>query len=312
MRRRIILPLLVLMAGGMFGCRSLVQASEDFALSAPWQDYQRIVVRTRNGGVGVRTADVGEVKITGTKTAGGVTLAEAEENLALLTITAQADVTDATVFMVELEYPDTLANLLVGASFDILLPAACAADIRTGNGAITVHGLKDELLLHTSNGRVVTEDVVGTVDARTSNGAISIEKVVGNVTLTTSNGKIRASGIDGTCRLETSNGAVQAEGVHGSLDVHTSNGRIGVNVTPPADGSVVLRSSNGSINVQLPADFAADVDIATSNGRVNLNSGGAAVSAEEKRKHSLRAKLNGGGGTVKAVTSNGSVTIECR
>lgn len=285
-----------LLLASLAGCgANPMRASEAFSLEIPWDGFERLVVRTRNGGVKLVSGGSEQVRISGVKEARGLTLAEARENLDRLTIVTEPDQASPGTFVVELEVPETLRWKSPGASFDILVPERCAAEITTGNGAIHVRGLAGPVVLRTSNGRITVEQVEGEVEAATSNGRIEVDTVEGDCGLTTSNGRIRVSNAIGSVRATTSNGGVV------------------VSATPPETGAVILRTSNGSIRTDLPPNLRGTLSVRTSNGRVETNLDGVTLTNPRWSKRSIEATLNGGGaGRISAETSNGSVTLNCR
>jgi len=284
------------MLGVLTGCGpTLVRVSERFALDIPWDDYQRVVVRTANGHVELFTGEGDEIRISGKKRAGGLTWGEAYDNLDQLTIVAEPDQSDPTTFVVECDFPEALRYKQLGASFDIRIPEPCATNITTGNGHIHVRGLKERALLHASNGRIVIEDVDGRVDAETSNG------------------RLIAEAVRGECRLRTSNGRVEVRRAEGNVRATTSNGAIVVEATPPPEGEVVLETSNGPIRADLPSNLRGALELRTSNGHVSTNLDDVTITDLQWSKRSFRANINGGGaGRISARTSNGSITLNCR
>ncbi len=348
MNRRVALAVFAAMLFTLSGCRTY-GVREDLHLTAPWNDYQRVVVRTCNGSVALSTGDVPEIRISGTKHARAPTVAEAEKKLERLTVIAGPDSRDASVFVVELECAGLLRNQSVGASFEIQVPAPCAADVRTGNGSIVVNHLKDEALLETSNGQVTVDnvsgkvdalsrngritaknvtgdltaittnaqvkldDVTGVVNARSSNGGIAVENVTGDLTAATSSGAIDVKSVRGNCKLKTSNGTIQVQDAQGSVEATTSNGNIRVDAAPPKDGSVLLQTTNGSIYAALPPDLKADLELRTGNGVVQTMLADVPLRVQLWSQNRVKAKMNGGGeGRISARTSNGSITLNCR
>jgi hypothetical protein len=303
-----------LLAAAAAGCNgTLVRVSESFVLDLPWDDYQRVVVRTHNGHVELLAGETETLRVSGTKKAGGLTWGEAAENLAQLKIVAEPDETDPTTFVIELEAPASLRHKSLGASFDIRVPRACAADVETDNGHIRVRGARDSVHLRTGNGRITVEQVDGRVEAFTSNGLIHAVFITGNLRADTSSGRVIVDTVDGDCRLNTSNGRIRVRKANGSVWAATSNGSIVVSATPPPDGEVVLRTSNGSISADLPPNLRGTLDIQASNGRVSTKLGDVALTGVRWSKHSFAAEMNGGGeGRVSVRTSNGSVTLNCR
>jgi DUF4097 and DUF4098 domain-containing protein YvlB len=314
MWRSILTLSLCLLAAAATGCgTALVRVSESFALDLPWDNYQRVVVRTHNGHVELLADETEALRVSGVKRAGGLTWGEAQENLEQLTIIAKPDGADSTTFLIELDAPDALRNKSIGASFDIHVPQPCAADIATDNGHIRLRGGKDSVLLRTSNGQITIEQVDGRIEAYTSNGLIHATFIAGDLYADTCNGRIIVDTIDGDCRLDTSNGRIRVRKANGSLRAITSNGSISVTGTPPPDGEVVLRTSNGSITADLPSNLRGTLDIHTSNGRVSTNLGSASLTGVRWSKQLFEAEMNGGGdGRISARTSNGSITLNCR
>jgi hypothetical protein len=296
MRRWVLASVLAATASALTGCgTTLVRVSERFSLDAPWEGYQRVVVRTANGHVELFSGEGDEIRISGEKRAGGLTLGEAYDNLDQLRIVAAPDESDPTTFVIKYDFPETLRYKQLGASFDIRVPEPCTADITTGNGHIHVRGLKERALLRTCNGRIIIEDVDGHIDAETSNGRIIAESV------------------GGECRLRTSNGRVEVREARGNVWVNTSNGAIWAQATPPPEGEVVLHTSNGPIHADLPANLRGTLTLHTSNGRVSTELHDVTLNDPRWSNHSFEAKMNGGGnGKIVARTSNGSITLNCR
>lgn len=315
MHRRVLVLSLAVMAVALTGCSStLFRASERFGLDVPWDDYERVVVRTRNGHVELLPGASDEIRISGVKEAGGLTLGEAQANLDRLTIVAEPDDTDPTTFVIAVEIPTELRHKSVSASLDVRVPESCAADINTGNGYIRAQGLNNHVTLQTSNGRIIVEDVRGRVEAVTSNGRVQATNIAGDLEVDTSNGRIIADVVTGDCRLTTSNGRVQVRRADGNVWVNTSNGSIFVEATPPPEGQVVLETSNGSIRADLPPTLRGTLSLRSTNARVDTTFDDAVTLRRPRwSKRTFEAELNGGGaGQIRLRTSNGSVTLNCR
>ncbi|UCG33205.1 MAG: DUF4097 family beta strand repeat protein [Phycisphaerales bacterium] len=294
------------------GCRTY-GTEQAFELTAPWKDYERLVVRSPRGSVTLRKTDVPDIRISGTKHASGLTLEEAQENLKHVRIVAQPDAGKASVFVVEVRHPWWLSGGSVGGSFEIQVPISCAADIQTDDGSVAVSGLITETVLKTSNGEITIDDVAGDVRAHSSRGRIVAENVTGDLLAVTSNGEIRAKTIRGDCDLTTSNGAVHMEDVCGSVKASLSNGDIRLDGTPPEGGHAVLRTRNGSIYLTLPADLKAELDLQTGNGVVQTTLEDMPLRVRRWSQNRVQAGINGGGGTsVIATTTRGVITLECR
>jgi len=289
------------------------RATRDFALTKPWENYERIVVRSRNGRVDLAVGDGNDVRIDGKMYIQGITLQDAESNLDELAVVAEADSESAGTFRVEFQVPESLWNKSPGASFRIRVPKACAATVDTSNGGIRAAGLKGVVALDTSNGEITVEDIDGRVEADTSNGRITARNVTGDLVAVTSNGDAKLDGATGTCRVRTSNGRVELSGARGNVEAITSNGDIRVDATPATTGNVVLTTSNGSIWATLPAQMTADVRLRTSNGGVDASFGEIPLKVRQFSRRSVDVSMNGGGaGKIVAETSNGPITLRFR
>ena len=293
MKRVAVFPILVV-AGLVAGCGTVVSATREFAFTQPWENYTRVAVKVRNGAIELRTAAGEQIRISGTKRVGGITLAEAEQNLDRLTLTAGGDASDPDTFVVELQVPEDLRNKSAGANLLIEVPKPCAARLVTSNGTIRVQDMSGEVVAESSNGSIYVKDVTGTVRAETSNGRIDLKQVAGDVDAASSNGSIVADGVGGACVLRTSNGDIRL--ISGSS----------------AADRLEMRTSNGGIHATLPSALAAELKLVTSNGRVRVSLPEAAMKMVEAARSRFSAVLNGGGGLVVAETSNGSITVDAR
>ena len=314
--RSTLIAVLVGLAALVGGCRTFggsAHATRAFSLIKPWQEYERIVVRSQNGRVQLAVADGPEILIEGKTRVSGWTQGDAESNLDQLTVTAGPDEAHAGTFLVELEVPEGFSRNSPGADFVIAVPRACVADVRTSNGSVHITGLKGPVVLDTSNGEIVVEDVKGSVQAGTSNGRLVARNVVGDLAADTSNGVILVEDVSGKCVLRTSNGAVTATATSGDLDVRTTNAKIRVEAAPNSTGSFVLETSNGPIYAMLPAQIAAEISLNTSNGKVDAAFGDIPLKVQRMSSRHVSASMNGGGADkIVADTSNASITLKFR
>ena len=315
MLQRISIPTLALAVVVLVGCGGpFVRVSQRVDLAEPWEDYERLVIQTRNGYVELLSGGTEEIRISGVKRAGGATIGEARENLAQLAIVSGPDEVDPATFVIAVELPDGLHRKSVGVSLDVRVPERCAAEIKTGNGHVRAEGLKDHAVLRTNNGSIRVEDVQGRVEAVTHNGRVRAENITGDLEVETGNGRIVADEIAGDCHLTSSNGRVQVRRADGSVQVMTSNGSIYVEATPPPDGQVVLETSNGSIRAVLPSTLRGQLSLLAGNGGIDADLDKAiTLSRPRWSTHAFEAELNGGGdGRIQLRTSNGSVALSCR
>lgn len=129
-----------------------------------------------------------------------------------------------------------------------------------------------QLTLRSVNGGISLRDVSGSVDLRTVNGGVSIDRASGNVKGRTQNGGLNVQ-LDGS--------SWEGEG----LDLETSNG--GVELTVPEGYNAELET--GTVNGGLDLDFPLTVQ-----GRI---------------KKRINVTLGRGGAPIRAVTTNGGISL---
>lgn len=307
------LPAALLLLCGATGCSQAFKATRDFSLSADWQDYERVVVRTRNGNVHLVTGAGDGISVEGQRFARGATLEQAAEHVDQIEVTAAVDPQDASTFVVDVLVPDAVRHYSAGASVRVRVPRACKAEVSSRNGRVELRGARDHVSIETSNGRVIVDDVEGDVRIHTSNGGVDVSNVRGSLLAETSNGRIQAASIGGECTLNTSNGRIEARDTSAGVSAVSSNGSVFVEAASVGEGKMLVRTSNGNIRLTLPADVRAGVTLQTTNGGVHTDLGEAALRHANHSRGWFEGELNGGGGaTVTARTSNGRIDLLCR
>lgn len=134
---------------------------------------------------------------------------------------------------------------------------------------------RSNLSLHSVNGGVSIDDVEGTIEARTTNGGISLAGVAGDV------------------RGETSNG-----GLHATLDGDRWRG-----------AGLDLRTTNGGVTLDIPRGYSARLETGTTNGGFHIDF---PITVQGTLGRHLTTQLGGGGALIRAVTTNGGVTLRER
>ena len=130
------------------------------------------------------------------------------------------------------------------------------------------------------------------IEATTQNGPISIRNVVGKMELSAQNGPVQLTGVGGDVHARAQNGPLQirltgTRWVGEGLDAETQNGPVQLSI--PENYNAALET--GTINGPMDSDFPMTV---TLNG---------------KRWKRLSTTLGSGGPTVRAVTTNGPVSL---
>jgi len=125
------------------------------------------------------------------------------------------------------------------------------------------------------------------------NGGISIDGLNSRMELETVNGGLRLADVDGDVRGTTVNGGVTAE-LHG--DRWTGAG-------------LDLRTSNGGVQLYIPSDYSAQLETGTVNGSMNIDF---PITIQGSVSRRFSTQLGAGGATVRAVTTNGGISIRRR
>lgn len=158
---------------------------------------------------------------------------------------------------------------------EVFVPEELRAEIHTGDGRVSVQGLKGEFQFVTGDGAIEAESLDGTLSARSGDGSVKVRGRFDQVDLHTGDGSIeaafdRGSKMAGLWRVET------------------------------GDGSVTLR---------LPEGFAADLDAHTGDGNISVSLP-VTTAGLHNGEHNFRGKLNGGGLSLRIRTGDGSIRLE--
>lgn len=125
------------------------------------------------------------------------------------------------------------------------------------------------------------------------------------------NGGITLSGVRGRTEFETTNGGVKIADAGGSVHGRTTNGGVRVSFTGSSwDGDGLdVATTNGGVVLEVPSDFNAHLETGTVNGGVQIDF---PVRVQGRLGRQLSTDLGSGGPTIRAVTTNGGVTVRRR
>jgi hypothetical protein len=129
------------------------------------------------------------------------------------------------------------------------------------------------LSLKTVNGGIHLNDVAGTIDLRTVNGGVHIERASGHVTGRTQNG-----------------------GLHVQLEGSEWRGE-----------GLDLETSNGGVHLQVPEGYNAELETGTVNGGLDLEF---PVTVQGRVQKRINVTLGRGGAPIRAVTTNGGISLK--
>jgi DUF4097 and DUF4098 domain-containing protein YvlB len=138
---------------------------------------------------------------------------------------------------------------------------------------------RTDVQIEAVNGPVAITGVVGKIQATTTNGPMSLRELGGDVQVRTTNGP-----------LSIVLGGTSWEGV--GLDAATQNGPLKIAVPDGYSAQLETRTVNGPFSIGIPITVQGDLPIG--------------------RTKSINAPIGAGGAPIRAVTTNGPVTIDKR
>ena len=203
------------------------------------------------------------------------------------------------------------------------------------NGGVTVHGwdraemrvlakiqtsaedaadakaLASRITIDATDGRLRAE---GPSMGRRSSWSVSYEiwaPKQTNLNITTHNGGISVDDLDGRLDLGALNGGITLRSVAGDVRGETTNGPLTVDL----DGErwrgtgLELRTTNGPVNLSIPQGYSARLETGTTNGGMRIDF---PITIQGSIGRRISTQLGSGGPTVRAITTNGPVTISRR
>lgn len=163
----------------------------------------------------------------------------------------------------------------------------------------------------TAGGNIRAE---GPRNDRDGNWSVTIDLQVPRnaiLTLNTTNGGIVISDVSGQVKLHTTNGGVSLNDVNGDIRGETRNGGLTINLSGDHwDGTGLdVETHNGGINMTMPEHYSAALETGTVNGRINIDF---PVTVQGRIGRDLTTTLGAGGARIRAMTTNGGITIRRR
>jgi DUF4097 and DUF4098 domain-containing protein YvlB len=129
--------------------------------------------------------------------------------------------------------------------------------------------------------------------------------------MSANNGGLSVDGVDSRMDLETTNGGLNLTDVDGDVRGSTTNG--GVTIQLAGDRwrgpGLDVRTTNGGVHLIVPNNYSARLETGTVNGGMDINF---PITVQGSIGRRLTTQLGNGGATIRAVTTNGGVTIQRR
>jgi DUF4097 and DUF4098 domain-containing protein YvlB len=165
--------------------------------------------------------------------------------------------------------------------------------------------------IDTGGGRIRAD---GPDTSRDENWNVSFEVNVPRaamLTLNTNNGGITIDDFRGSATFHARNGGLALNNVGGDLRGETTNGGVTVDVAGDHwDGTGLdVETRNGGIRLNLPKGFSAQLEVGTTRGGVSIDF---PVTVQGRIGRHLETTLGAGGPKLRAITTNGGVTIRQR
>jgi DUF4097 and DUF4098 domain-containing protein YvlB len=153
----------------------------------------------------------------------------------------------------------------------------------------------------------VPRDLVA--DLHTGDGSITMRGLRGALRADTGDGSIRGEALDGDLDAHTGDGSVHIAGRFDKLQLHTQDGSVDVEA---GEGSHMasdwrIQTGDGSVHLRVPRNLAADLEAHTGDGSIHVNL--PSVTDRVKEEHMVQSKLNGGGPALLLRTGDGSITV---
>lgn len=131
------------------------------------------------------------------------------------------------------------------------------------------------------------------------------------LTLNTNNGGISIEDFHGTAKFRAHNGGVTLDNVSGDIRGETTNGGVTIDLAGDRwDGAGLdVETRNGGIRMSVPEHYSADLEAGTTNGRVSIDF---PITVQGTFRKQLNTTLGAGGARIRAITTNGGVSIRRR
>lgn len=132
-----------------------------------------------------------------------------------------------------------------------------------------------------------------------------------DLTLSATNGGLSVDGVDARLELETVNGGINLVDVEGNVRGRTVNGGITAELAGDRwrGAGLDLRTSNGGVRLYVPNSYSAVLETGTQNGHMDVDF---PITVQGSFRRQISTQLGNGGATVRAVTTNGAVSIRRR
>ena len=133
----------------------------------------------------------------------------------------------------------------------------------------------------------------------------------GQLALHTNNGGISIDDFQGIAEFRAKNGGVTLRNVGGEIKGETTNGGVTIDLNGDRwDGmGLDVSTHNGGVKLTLPERYSAELEAGTTNGRVTTDF---PIAVQGRIDREIHTTLGSGGVKIRAMTTNGGVSIHRR
>jgi hypothetical protein len=131
-----------------------------------------------------------------------------------------------------------------------------------------------------------------------------------DLALTAVNGPLGVDQVSGRMRLDAENGPISLDRVNGDVHARGENGPLEIRLDGARwDGAGLdAETENGPVDLRIPSEYAAHLVTSTENGGLDIDFPIVVQGHFDTRR--LEMDLGGGGPTIRAVTTNGPVSVK--
>jgi DUF4097 and DUF4098 domain-containing protein YvlB len=130
-----------------------------------------------------------------------------------------------------------------------------------------------------------------------------------DVDVKTHNGGVNIADVNGHITFDALNGGAHLTRLAGRVDGHTTNGGLSIELAGNRweGGELNAETTNGGVHLSVPDGYSAQLETGTVNGHINIDF---PVTVQGDIRRHMSVTLGSGGPRVRAVTTNGGVTIK--
>ncbi len=129
-----------------------------------------------------------------------------------------------------------------------------------------------------------------------------------NLRIETRNGPVSVSQVKGEMNVQTRNGPMALYDLAGTVRARTTNGPLLISLSGSRwdGGGLDASTTNGPLTISVPENYSAHLETGTTNGPVSL---GFPVTVSGRINRDISTDLGSGGATIRAMTTNGPLTL---